>query len=1048
MTGKLTFISAGAGSGKTHRLTGILHAELAAKRVNVAGVIATTFTRKAATELRERVREFLLEQGEHGLANAMGQARIGTVNAVCGELLRRFAFEAGLPTEQTVVEEEQAKLLLRHAIDAVQDSAATSALITLRYRLNVETKDWDQRFRDLVSAVRANAIDPAQLAAMAQANADELLAHFPKAVATDLNSELCRAIEQVRDTLLTGVEKTKATREYVELMDDVYAAIKSDEIVWSQWIKLSKAKPAKAFIPATEEITAIAARVPMHPQLQQDLRDYLQRKFELCAQVLEAYAQIKRERGVLDFTDQERLLLGLLDHPFVAETLRGELDLLMVDEFQDTSPIQLALFLKLAEFAKQVYWVGDIKQAIYGFRGSDTALMEAMLKSLPTLGGSKEQLSNSWRSRAPLVQLVNEAFVPAFASTMTEDEIQLAPKRTEPLTGAPYAHWLLPGRNKDDQIAALAASLKQLVASNYPIYDKPTKRIRPVNYGDIALLLRSNDNVTKTALQLRALGIPAMTSQPGLLATPEAVLALACLRRINDPGDTIASAEIISLADCSVPEEWVLHRLEYLAAGGSANEWREVGDDAHPILSTLRELRSDMPLMAPAETLETVITSCQVASLALRWTASVDVARVRLANLDALMALARQYETQCAGANHAASVSGLLLWFSELQREDSDNLALPAIDAVQVLTHHKSKGLEWPVVVLMDLHGKIKSSLWDSVRAQSGETIVATDPLRARSIRYWPWPFGKQEAPLEAEVDQSELGQAFIATATEEAKRVLYVSMTRARDLMIVALPEKSPTGPWLDAINAPWLIPEENLITLPSGVQIESLPLNTEELTAKPATGTLPSLWWYPASTERTPRLPRTFNPSAATSPAMRVAEAATIGERLTVASKTNMTTLGHAIHAVLALAFVDMGRPMTTEDCAAILAGYGIRDAVAADKLCAQVIANVAWVQARWPGCKAFPELPIESVLANGQILNGRIDLLVDAGDHWVLIDHKSNPGGASRRDELAQTYGGQLLAYADAIVAASGKPVRELWLTLPVSASAIRIETEQGG
>lgn len=75
MTAKLTFISAGAGSGKTHRLTSLLHEELSSKRVHPSGVIATTFTRKAATELRERVRGYLLKQGEHVLANAMGQAR-------------------------------------------------------------------------------------------------------------------------------------------------------------------------------------------------------------------------------------------------------------------------------------------------------------------------------------------------------------------------------------------------------------------------------------------------------------------------------------------------------------------------------------------------------------------------------------------------------------------------------------------------------------------------------------------------------------------------------------------------------------------------------------------------------------------------------------------------------------------------------------------------------------------------------------------------------------------------------------------------------------
>ena len=121
MKAHITFISAGAGSGKTHRLTEILHRELTTGGVRPAGVIATTFTRKAATELRERGREHLLKQGSFGLANAMGQARIGTVNGVCGQLIARFAFEAGMSTEQQVLEEVQSGILLGRAIDAVLD---------------------------------------------------------------------------------------------------------------------------------------------------------------------------------------------------------------------------------------------------------------------------------------------------------------------------------------------------------------------------------------------------------------------------------------------------------------------------------------------------------------------------------------------------------------------------------------------------------------------------------------------------------------------------------------------------------------------------------------------------------------------------------------------------------------------------------------------------------------------------------------------------------------------------------------------------------------
>src|SRR5665213_4381003 len=111
MAGKIHFVSAGAGSGKTHRLTEILHERLASGEVRPSGVIATTFTKKAATELRERARAHLLNQGAYSLAHAMGQARIGTVNSVCGALLERFAFEAGLATEQQVLEEGQAAIL-------------------------------------------------------------------------------------------------------------------------------------------------------------------------------------------------------------------------------------------------------------------------------------------------------------------------------------------------------------------------------------------------------------------------------------------------------------------------------------------------------------------------------------------------------------------------------------------------------------------------------------------------------------------------------------------------------------------------------------------------------------------------------------------------------------------------------------------------------------------------------------------------------------------------------------------------------------------------
>src|SRR5882724_7988336 len=108
MSETLRFISAGAGTGKTYRLTQLLHDMLVDGRVRPSGILATTFTKKAAAELRQRVRSHLIKQGQYAHATAIGQARIGTVNSVCGNLLARFAFEAGMPMEQRVLDEPSA----------------------------------------------------------------------------------------------------------------------------------------------------------------------------------------------------------------------------------------------------------------------------------------------------------------------------------------------------------------------------------------------------------------------------------------------------------------------------------------------------------------------------------------------------------------------------------------------------------------------------------------------------------------------------------------------------------------------------------------------------------------------------------------------------------------------------------------------------------------------------------------------------------------------------------------------------------------------------
>jgi ATP-dependent helicase/nuclease subunit A len=560
MTGNIHFISAGAGSGKTYRLTQILHEKLTAGDLRPAGVIATTFTKKAAAELRGRVRSHLLRQGAQRLANAMGQARIGTVNSVCGGLLERFAFEAGLATRQQVLEEGQAALLVKQAIDAVLSGPQVGALWTLTKRLGIE--DWREELHELINQARANDIAPADMAAFGATNAADLLGHFPKPTKKNLTQALLAAIAHNLPALSAVAEgRKKNTNEYLHLVEEVNRGLTSGTLPWGDWYKLAKTLPEKAAHSLAEPINDLAARVAEHPGLHTDITAYLEQMFGLCAQALAFYAERKREMGAVDFTDQEHLLLKVLEQPEVAATLKEELELLLVDEFQDTSPIQLALFLKLAGFAHETIWVGDIKQAIYGFRGSDTALMEAVLQAVRGWGHEPEILGDSWRSRPELVRLVNGVFTTAFADSMEAKAIRLKAKRVELLEGPVFGNWLLGGKNKGQEAAALVCGIQKLLASGTQVLDPETKTPRPVHLGDITILCRLNGNVQEIASSLRTAGIPTATAQPGLLATPEATLAMACLRRLNDASDTIASAEIIALADGAEPEAWLLDRL-------------------------------------------------------------------------------------------------------------------------------------------------------------------------------------------------------------------------------------------------------------------------------------------------------------------------------------------------------------------------------------------------------------------------------------------------------------------------------------------------------
>ncbi len=157
---------------------------------------------------------------------------------------------------------------------------------------------------------------------------------------------------------------------------------------------------------------------------------------------MDAYEKAKQKGGLLDFADQESLLLKGLEISSVQKRFKEQFRVLMVDEFQDTSPLQLSLFLKISALVEKVIWVGDSKQAIYGFRGSDAQLIDTVTTAL-NKPESNDILKSSYRSTPDLVTLVNELFLPQFlkgSNSLSKEEIVLAPVRKKHPEQQPSFH--------------------------------------------------------------------------------------------------------------------------------------------------------------------------------------------------------------------------------------------------------------------------------------------------------------------------------------------------------------------------------------------------------------------------------------------------------------------------------------------------------------------------------------------------------------------------------------------------------------------------------
>lgn len=1029
---RLTIIPAGAGSGKTHSIEVQLGAWVEQGRVQPERIVAVTFTEAAASELKERIGSKLLAMGRVEDALRLEQAYISTIHGFGLRILTEFAFEAGHSPQPRLLNEDEQNALIRLAAartERARDITDNLPAYGYRYEFGSD-KGPEDVFRDdllrIVEALRAlgwqsysecyaeQAVewivarygptgDGAQLSRALKESVEALLAEFPHNLAPEYG---------------TNDTATKALQKDFRNLNGILRgnALDSEWGVWKDLRGLRQSKKGstlpKRYDELSSDVITAANALPSHPGPLAHARRHIEALLAAGQEVLVHYEAAKRDAGLVDYSDMIALAGRLLrERPEVLATLTSRVDCLVVDEFQDTNPLQFALVWQLAAAGVPTVVVGDLKQAIMGFQGADPRLFEA----LATQNAAEcKPLVKNWRSQPRIMEFVNALGPRLFG----DGYIALAPQRneTEPEAIEVVAFG---AKAKRDQHAVRAVAvgerLQALIEDPLQtIIDRRTKRPRRLKGGDIAVLCPTHDMLARYAEVLRAQGHTVRLQADGWLASRAVQIARHALAYLANPADRHAALYL------------AVTELGSLRLQDALTQMMEDDRLAEPLLGRLDQLAAGVAERTVYTLVAEVIAALGLFDTVMRWS---DGEQQR-ANLLRLQAEAAEFmdanrEALAYGGFHGSGVQTFLAWLeSRVALKDGDRQPEPRVldeDAIVLSTWHSAKGREWPVVAVCGLDKSVKGELPDLGLGYTSFDDLSRLLERAR-IEYAP--------EFAAEETNEKFLTELDALAETEARRVLYVALTRARDKLLLEWPEylakSTVTSYWslLKDVGRVALVKNELHVgttkfacrvtpgpsEMPEDLELSTVPTVTElPVVGRRAVepGAVPQ-GLTPDS--RTPSALAFEVPAAATAEGVEVLR---YGDPLAVEVGQTGTALGSFLHR----AFEVLGaRP----DLAAELPRITAVDlSEATIKELAQAVAGFeAWVVATFKPTAVQREWPLLYVDAAGTVVSGTADLVVHTTDGVWVIDHKSD----AIEDSVAgfAKYEGQLQAYADAIAA----------------------------
>ena len=813
-----TVVSAGAGSGKTSVLVErylYLLQQGAARQLSSQDILAITFTRKAATEMRQRIRSRLLEKlqnpgPEHTYwreqLNNLDKAQIGTIHSLCNSILKNNPVESKLDPAFIVAEEREAALFL----ETQSRNFVRQQLREQNQEVLTLTAEYGSvRFLNQVQALwhggslppeGADLLPPYEQAlVLAKQSRDWLLANCTQDMEAELSSKNLLLVQGLWEKIQAALRGDLPVASQRQILGSTLRAMKANSKVDKVLVREIK-EHLERFnsIPALEKAMQL---VPAWQKFLAALENYLQEQ--------------KTEAGFLSFDDLEQRALRLLEQsPQVLNKCRQKYKYIMVDEFQDTNERQRQLIYLLAGgnkdklLGRHLFVVGDAKQSIYRFRGADVQVFAQVREEIKKQGGKDIVLAKNFRSRHPVLAFCNQVFT-VLLDAERQHKMIFEPLEAADEEGELKPHFWVLAYEKEQREEELVSEGRLMAAEILRLHQE-----EELPFSKIFILLRKMTVVNTYAAALQEAGIPyAIVDGRGFFDRQEILDLINLCAVLVNPRDNTALTGSLRSPYFGIDDNW-LTRM-YLDERDECL-WDKLGrfQEQDPCLARAWKILGKLHDLAACLSLPDLLNAIETA---------LDPVTVQLLQEGGREKVANYRKFVSMAVNFAAKGGTTVSWLQELRQQRQEGVreaaaTVVAGDAVTIMTIHKAKGLEADTVFVPNLDAKIETDK-DSIKYLSGLGLGISVCNDAEELVETPVLHTFKELDKEL--------------AGEERSRLLYVAMTRAKQRLYLLGGKQLTKGA---SKNVNWITDLEGILGAEASlVEVKKIDL-TEQKVARPA--------------------------------------------------------------------------------------------------------------------------------------------------------------------------------------------------------------------